>query len=198
MSTPRYASLGTLRQYLSAGGALGTTDNALLTNCLVRAERQIDDYTRRVFVAEPGTSYYGWAEAERARGKALWLDRDLYRLQALYNGDGGTIPVGSVWTEPRNEGPPYRILRLMSGYAWTWSTDRDVIVVGTWGYSLTPPASIVQATVRLAAHLYRQKDVGVTDVAGFEAGGEVTYAGGMPRDVMWLLSPFRSRTGGMW
>jgi len=198
MSTPRYASLGTLRQYLSSSGVLGTIDDALLTNCLLRAEGQIDDYTRRLFVATPGTSYYSAAAAARVRGAALWLDRDLYRLVSLINGDGGTIPAGSVWLEPRNEGPPYRVLRLMSGYTWTWSTDRDLIVAGTWGYSLTPPAAIVQATVRLAAHVYRQKDVGVTDVAGFEAGGEVTYVSGMPRDVMWLLSPYRSRTGGMW
>jgi hypothetical protein len=192
---PRYASLGTLRAYLSPDGALGTIQDGLLTDCLTRAEAAIDAYTRRTFAATPGTSYFSRYEADRVREQGLYLDRDLYALTAIQNGDGNTIPVGSVWLEPRG-GPPYRIVRLRSSYVWTWNTDSDVIISGTWSYSATAPDDIVQATVRYAAHLYRQKDTGITDTAGFEPAGEVQYTSGMPQDVRWLLSPYRSRTGG--
>ena len=198
MSCGTYASLATLRQYLSPDDALGTTQDALLTACLRRAEAAINAYTRRCFAADPGTVYYNRYENDRVRDQGFYLDRDLYRLDSLTNGDGNVIPVGSTWIEPRNEGPPFRIVRLRSSYVWTWNTDSDVIFVGTWGYSLTPPDDIVQATVRYAAHLFHQKDVGVppADVAGFTEGGEVQYGSGMPNDVRWLLAPYRSRTGG--
>jgi hypothetical protein len=114
----------------------------------------------------------------------------------LTNGDGQVIPVGSVWLEPRDEGPPYRIIRLMSSYVYTWNIDSDVIIAGTWGYSLQPPDDIVQAVVRTAAYYFRQKDVGLTDVSGSPEAGETTFMSGLPNDVRWLLSPYRSRTGG--
>lgn len=199
-TAPRYVSLDDLRDYLSPNNgdadALGTSQDALLTSCLLRAEAAINAYTRRNFAAQPGTAYYSRYEGDRVRNQGFYLDRDLYRLDGVINGDGQAIPVGSTWAEPRNEGPPFRIVRLKSSYVYTWNTDSDVVFVGTWGYSLTPPNDIVQATIRYAAHLYRQKDVGATDVAGFQEGGEVQYGSGMPNDVRWLLSPYRSRTGG--
>jgi hypothetical protein len=61
------------------------------------------------------------------------------------------------------------------------------------------PADIVQATLRYAAALFRQKDLaggaGV-EVAGWSEAGETSYPKGMPDDVRYLLSPYRSRSGG--
>ena len=198
MTCGTYATLTQLRQYLSPDDALGTTQDDLLVACLRRGEAAINAYTRRCFAAWSGTAYYNRYEADRVRDQAFYLDRDLYRLDGLQNGDGQAIPLGSTWSEPRNEGPPYRIVRLKSAYVYVWNTDSDVLFWGTWGYSLTPPDDVVQATIRTAAYLYRQKDVGISDVAGFQEGGEVTYASGLPQDVRWLLAPYRSRTGGAW
>jgi hypothetical protein len=102
-----------------------------------------------------------------------------------------------VWLEPRNAGPPYRILRLHAQYVYVWNTDSDVIISGTFGYSMVPPDSVVQATVRYATFLFRQKDVAPGDVAGFPEAGEQTIPKGMPDDVRYLLAPFRSRSGGV-
>ena len=195
-TAPRYASLDALRDYLSSDGALGTVQDGLLTDCLLRAESAIDAYTRRNYAAQPGTVYYSRYEADRVRNQAFYLDGDLYALEGLINGDGQVIPVGSVWLEPRTEGPPFRIVRLKSSYVYTWNTDSDVTFIGTWGYSLQPPNDIVQATVRTAAYYFRQKDVGLTDVSGNPEAGEVTFTSGLPNDVRWLLAPYRSRTGG--
>ena len=193
---PRYATLEDLRQYLSSNGQLGTVDDGLLTDSLIAAERSIDDYTRRRFVATPGTVYYSRHTAT-SRYDALYLDDDLYRMTNLVNGDGAVIPLGSVWLEPRNEGPPFRIIRLYSSYVWTWNTDSEVIISGSFGYSDRAPEAIRQATREYAAYLYRLKDSGPTDVAGFPEGGQVQQPKGIPEHVRRKLEPYRSRSGGV-
>lgn len=198
MTNPRYTTLGTVREYLSPDGALGTVQDDLITQCILRAESAIDSYTRRNFAGTAGTVLYSRYYADRVRNQAFYLDRDLHTLVGVVNGDGRNIPLGSVWLEPRNNNPPYKILRFKSAFVWVWSTDTDVIVSGTFGFSTVAPTDIQQATVRYAAYLFKQKDVGITDTAGFQEAGEVQYTSGMPQDVRWLLAPYRSRTGGAW
>lgn len=189
----RYASTTDLASYM---GIVGTSQNALLQSCLDRAESQIEQYTRRNFVGTVGTVFYNRFLAKIAPGQALYLDTDLLVATSITNGDGQNIPVGSVWLEPRNASVK-RIVRLMSSFVWVFNTDSEIQIAGTFGYSLTCPADIQQATIRYGAYLFRQKDVGITDVSGFADGGEVTYTEGMPKDVRWLLAPYRSRTGGV-
>lgn len=196
-TAPRYANLSDLREYLGLGTAAAPGDDGLLTDCLLAAERAIDDYTRRKFVATPGTVYYSRFTANVA-GPALYLDEDIYSLSALQNGDGNTIPVGSVWLEPRNEGPPYRVIRLYSSYVWTWNTDSEIIISGSFGWSATAPEAIRHATREYAAYLYRLKDASsFGDVAGFPEGGEVQVPKGIPEHVRRKIEPYRSRSGGV-
>jgi len=194
----RYVGTIALRQYLSSNNQLATTEDSLLQACLDRAESAIDDYTRRNFAGTAGTAYYSRYYQEMVRNNAFYLDRDLHTLVSLTTGNGQSIPVGSTWLEPRNQGPPYRILRLHSSYVFTWNTDQEMVIAGTWGYGTVPPDAIVQATIRYASHLYRQKDAsGPDNTAGFPEGGQVQYPQGMPSDVRWLLTPYRSRSGGV-
>lgn len=199
-TAPRYLTLSALRDYLSNNGDLGTAQDGLLTDCILRAESGIDSYTRRSFGTTLGTHYLSRYESDMVRNQALYLNTDLYGIVGgtIWNGDGQVIPVGSTWLEPRNEGPPFRIIRLRSSYVWTWNTDESIAIPGAWGFTPYAPDDIQQAVVRWAAYLYKQKDVGLTDVSGFQdAGGEVTVAKGMPDDVRYLLAPYRSRTGGV-
>ena len=189
----RYTTLGTLKQYL---GIDGTADDALLQNSLDRAESAITSFVRRNFLGTAGTVYASRWEQDRVRNNAFWLYEDLHTLTSLTLGDGQSVPMGSVWLEPR-EGPPYRSIRLRSAYVYTWNTDQDMIIAGTWGYSTVVPDDIVQATVLLSAQNYRAKDRGPTgDVAGNDALGMQTMPRGLPADVYDILQKYRSRSGG--
>lgn len=200
----RYLSTAELQAYLwgttgtiaMGGGTITPTQQALMGSAINEAETAIDNHTRRTFVGTAGTAYYNRFSQDQVVGQALYLDQELFSLSGVINGDGQTIPVGSVWLEPRNEGPPYRIVRLKSSYVWVWNTDSDLIISGTWGFGTVPPADIVSATKMYAAYLYRLKDVGPTDVSGFQEGGQVTYPKGIPDTVKIILEKYRSRSGG--
>ena len=188
---------GTSGTIVGGGGTITADQQSLLGSSILEAESAIDDHTRRTFVATPGTHYLNRFEQTNVVGQALYINTDIYSLVAVQNGDGQDIPLGSVWLEPRNEGPPFRIVRLKSSYVWVWNTDSDVILSGSFGYSTTPPAAIVSATKQLAAYLYLLKDVGPGGVTGFSEGGEVTYPPGMPDTVRIILEKYRSRSGGV-
>jgi hypothetical protein len=194
----RYIGTADVRAFISPNGSLPATQNGLIGTCINWAEGAIDAYTRRIFAGTTGTAYYNRFTYPQLAGQALFLDQDLLGLTSLTNGDTTTIPLGSVWLEPRNEGPPYRILRLKSSYVYVWNTDTDVIVAGTWGYSASPPADIQGAAVRLAAFYYRMKDApDPGGVSGFPEGGEVTWPRGIPDDIKFVLEKHKSRSGGI-
>ena len=188
----RYCTLLKTKRYL---GISGTADDALIMECIDRAEAAIDAYARRAFVGTHGTVFASRYEQNRVRQNAFYLTEDLFSLTALTLGDGQTVPVGSVWLEPR-EGPPYRVLRLRSAYVYTWNTDTDMQIVGTWGYGTVAPLDVQQAAIRLSVYNYRSKDASTTDVAGNETLGQQTIPRGLPLDVLDILKKYRSRSGG--
>ena len=179
------------------GGTLTPSVRQLMQDSLDEAERVINDYTRRNFAGTAGTYYVNRFSQDLVNNQAMYLREDLHTLVSLTNGDGQVIPVGSVWLEPRNAGPPYRLLRLHSAYVYVWNTDSDVIVAGSWGFSTVAPAAIARACVELAAYYFRIKDVGPTDTAGLNAAGEVVYPKDMPDYIRGKLNPYRSRSGGV-
>ncbi len=192
-----YASLEALRDYLSPSNALGSYNDGLLQDSLDEADSAINNYTRRQFAGTSGTVYINRFSQRFVKNQALYLENDLHTLVSLTNGDSQNIPVGSVWLEPRNAGPPYRLLRLHSSYVYVWNTDSDVIVAGTFGFSTVPPAAISRAAVELGAFYYRLKDTMPSDTAGLSAAGEVVYPKSMPDWVKQKLEPYRSRSGGV-
>lgn len=196
MPFARYASLAALIDYLSPSGALGSYNDGLLQDSLDEAESAINDYTRRQFAGTAGTIYVNRFSQRLVQNQAMYLQQDLFSLVSLTNGDTASIPVGSVWLEPRNAGPPYRLLRLKSSYVYVWNTDSDIIVAGTFGFSTVAPAAIARATVELAAYNYRAKDFSPTQTAGMDAAGEIIYPKAMPDFILDKLKPYRSRSGG--
>lgn len=184
-----YASLERLKEYL---GISVTADDALLETCIARAQVAIESKLDRVFEASADSTRTFDAIAD-VDGPTLYLDRDLCAITSITNGDSTAVATSSYVTEPRRDTPYYAIrLRESATISWTYddSPEGAISVVGRWAYSLTAPEDIVQATLRWAALMYRQKDSGFETVAIPDAG-IVTTPAGIPKDVGLLLAPYR-------
>lgn len=190
-----YATLETFKAYLSIPAA-EVTDDTLLRDLLERASKAIDNHCGRRFSANTETHYF---EADMLSDtNTLHMDDDLLSVTTLTNGDdaGTTILPTEYWLIPRNDSPKFAIrLKSDSTYRWEWDTDGWVSVLGTWGWSTTPPDDIVQACIRLAAYYYHQKDVPVYETTVFPDSGYVSVPVGMPVDVKEILSAYKVRGG---
>jgi len=177
-----YASLTDLTAYL--GIDTSTADDGLLSQFLTRAQAAIDNTCHRTFEASAdSTRYYDYRSVD---DYTLYLDADLCAITSVVNGDGITIGAASYTTEPRNMTPFYALrLRESTGFAWDgWNS--DIAVTGRFAYSVSAPAPVQQATVRLAAWLYRQKDNTGND-APIIAGDVTILPARLPSDVYELL-----------
>ena len=185
-----YCSLAQLKAYV---GATDNDDDALLTDCITRAEAVIDRATKRRFEATADSTRTFDAQQDVA-GRTLYLDADLCAITSITNGDGAAITALQVVSEPRNHAPYYALtLKASTGLAWTYETDPEdaISVTGRWAYSTTPPADIEQACVRLAAWLYRQKDSSSDlDRPMVSMDGATLLPAQIPADVQRMLQPY--------
>ena len=183
-----YIGTSDLREYLGVGS---TTGDTLLGYAVSAAEAKIDSRCHRSFVGSTGTRYYRAddllnGEFRGGTGTVLWLRKDLLTLGGLTNGDETTIASTDCWLEPRNS-PPYQYIRLKTAEAWSFGTDGEIAVAGTWGYSTVAPNDIVDATKQLAAYYWRLKDSQVFDVVASPESGTITIPKGVPASVDKIL-----------
>lgn len=188
-----YCTIADLKAYL---GITGTGDDTLLYDCILRAQKLIERKTGRVFEVTVSTTHYFDAVADVA-GSVLWFDDDCCSLTTVTNGDADSTVITSAYyvTQPRNT-TPYHAIKLLSssGYSWEYTNDPEnaIQVSGKWGYSATPPDDIVQACVRLAAYLYRQKDQQLIESMVTEQG-IITVQPDLPKDIETILRPYKRR-----
>jgi len=192
-----YITTTELKTYL---GTTGTAEDTQLAAIIGRAQQQIESYCHRKFEESTGIRYYRENDlipmidypTIGGSGTVLLLDEDILSIETLSNGDdtGTEITSTGYWLEPRNantNGKPYQYIRLRSSKSWIFGTDGEINVKGTWGYSTAPPEDIVQATLRLSAFIYRQRDSSVFDVTAIPELGVMTVPQGIPRDVTRIL-----------
>ena len=186
-----YASLSDLKAYLGIATAT-TTDDALLTSLIGRAQKVIESYTGRSFEATTATKYF-FTDSIEGRWLYLW-GYDLLTVTTLTNGDGVVITSDQYRLEPRNESPKYAI-RLNEDYTWEFDdSDDEISIAGTWGYAATAPEQIAHACVRLAAFMYRQKDTSADIDRPLVTGDGVTIMpSAIPQDVKSILDNYRRR-----
>lgn len=182
-----YASLTDLTVYLGIDES--TADDGLLTQLLARAQAAIDTYTRRTF--EAAADVTRWHTLDNVWGRQLQLDGDCCAITAITNGNGATVDAGEYHTLPRNRTPYYAVeLWPDSATAWDADSGGQIAVVGKWAYSVTAPADVAHACVRLAAWMYRQKDNAGND-APIIAGDITILPSRIPSDVQLMLAPYR-------
>ena len=187
-----YATTSDLKAYL---GLTGTADDALLLSCMQRAQSMVDTHCDQVFEASADTTRY-FDAVEDVADAVLHLDYPLAAITSITNGDGVAVATTEYVTEPRNRTPYHRI-RLLGSKNKYWDTtssgdpENAITIVGKWAYSTSAPPAIVQACVRLAAYMYRQKDSQVFDVTADPASGQLIIPKGLPPDVKQMLMPYR-------
>ena len=170
----------------------GSQDDAWLTTLVSSASAWVD--------AHCGVPAGGFAPASDSTRRfdvcaledgELRLDMPLVSLTSLTNGDGTSIDTATVRLQPIN-GPHYWSIRMLStGPGWQWVQDGLFAVTGKWGWSATVPTPVKEATVMLAAWLYKRYQAGLQDAANNVEIGQMMYSERMPKQVVALLAPFR-------
>lgn len=187
-----YTSAADLKTYL---GITVSTDDALLTALITRAQKAIDSHCRRTFEASADTTRYVDASYPYVNGRYLNIRRigDLCAITSITNGNSTTVTSDQYVTEPRNE-TPYHVIKLKDNVSVTWTytgtPENAISITGKWAYSTTAPADIVHACIRLAAFYYRQKDSNVFESVAIPSAGVIEVPMGMPKDVSIILKPY--------
>lgn len=185
-----YTDTSSVKVYL---GISGSGDDTLIGLLVARAQVAVDRYCNRTFEASTNTIRYFDAIGPHISGPVLYLDRDLCAINTVTNGDSEALTGTHYVTEPRNDTPYYGLrLKTGSGRSWAYATDWEnaIAVSGKWAYSTSAPGDIVQATTRLAAFYYRQKDAPLQDVTAIEAGVVIKPLA-FPDDVRALLDSYK-------
>lgn len=189
-----YTDTTTLKRYL---GISSTNDDTLLGECIARAQALIDDYTQRPFEAAADTTRV-FDAVDDVNGRTLFLDTDLCQITSITNGDGVVVATGEYTTLPVNRTPYYALKLLASaGKRWAYADDPEgaISIVGRWAWSVTAPTAIVQATIRLATYLYRQKNNAQDLDRAVVVGNSTLLPGDLPNDLVKILDPYRRLVG---
>ena len=189
-------------------GVTASTDDSLLSLCIDRAQHTIESYTNRTFEALTDTTRKYTPIIDRISSGlgysgdliddyTIDTSYDLISITSITNGDGTAVPTSAVVTMPLNFTPAWAVrIKQASGYFWTYtgSPEASVSITGRWGFSLTAPANIQQACLRLASNYYRQRD-GSPDLSNsiISADGSTIVSSAMAQDVKAILNQYRRR-----
>lgn len=182
-----YTDALTVKAYL--GNTLAIASDDLLIEGFVEAAASIiDGYCHQSFEAESDTTRY-FDPCADVDGRTLYLDAPLCAITSVTNGDGVVIAPSAYVTEPRNSAPWFA-LKLKSNSGLSWQSD-EIAIAGKWAYSVTAPADIQQAAMRLAGYLYRQRDNGFDLDRMLQTQNGVVVPFGLPRDISDILASYR-------
>ena len=180
--TVNYADTAMVHAY---GGFTDPTDedDALLELFIGAASAAIDNHCGRVFaIADGAATVARTFTADNGTlmyiGRMLFLDDDLCSTPTY-----AEAPAPTVTYIPRDT--PYVRLVREDGI-WPDPTE----ITGHWAHSMTPPAPIILACLRLVMWMYHQKETGDTD-RPIIANGLVIMPAKLPEDIAALLAPYR-------
>ncbi len=187
-----YTSLAAVKAELGIPPTV-TTEDAILNAKIAEAQAEIERQSGRRFEALTATRNYnafyeGFSLIDRS---LLLLDDDLLTVTSLTNGDSTVIPSGGYWLEPQNAAF-YTSIRLKSSYAWTFDTDGQISIAGTWGHSTTAPADIAGICKELAIALYRLKDTSTMTATVTGDGNATPFPIALPKHAAAVIANYRS------
>lgn len=181
-----YTTVAAVKAYL---GISASTEDGLLGTLITAAQSWLEKEYNRLYAVSADTTRYLDAVAN-VDGRRLLLPYDLCQITTVTN-LGVSVAASEYTTHPRHATPWYALeLKTSSTVMWDYLTDPAdaIVIVGRWGYSITPPDFVVQACTRLTAYLYRQKDASTFDVTAQPDMGLITIPQGIPTDVRRLMA----------
>lgn len=197
-----YLDLPDAKAYI---GNTQPNDDDIIGRLIVAAQAFIEgpQGAQRVYEASEETTR-SFDAALDVDGRLLYLDADLCQITSITNGDGQLVSASQYVCETaggeRNKTPWRRILlRSTATVSWlasaTTGPENAIVIVGRWGYSLTPPARIVQLTREIVAFLYRRRSAsGDADRPLLTGDGVTILPSALPRGIMLQLLAERTET----
>lgn len=172
-----------------------TIDDSLLELAVESASRDIDQACERIFYSVSATRIF------TPRDSYYCEIDDLVSLTTLKSSSGADGVFDITWKTtdyqlmPLNgvsggmTGMPYDLIYAVGDYTWPLDgAEATVQVAGTFGFSAVPTA-IKQATILLAARIFKRND-SPGGVMGFGDLG-VVRVGRMDPDIERLIQPYR-------
>jgi len=185
-----YVTLAQLRLEL---GAEATTDDALLTSKIARAQAIGEALSGRVFEATTATRYYD--AVLDVEGADLRLDYPLLTVTKITNGDTSEVTSDQYVLLPANLTQKWKVrLKGSKGINWTFTGDPEnaISVAGTWGHATAAPEDVQEATLQLAAYLYKLRDSPVREVITLPGGQQIEVPAGVPKFVYSVFRSYRN------
>jgi len=135
-----YTSRESVKRALNINGIARDT---FIDESIEAMSREIDRWTRRIFIPKTQTRLYEWPARQSTRGYILWLDFDLLSITTLQtkaqDSSPTTIASTDYFLEPNNDGPPYDRIEIDLSSTAAWESgdtpQRSISVAGSWGYS---------------------------------------------------------------
>ena len=190
---PAYTTRAVVKTYLGIPSGTASEDDAI-DAAIDAAEAEIDNYTGRSFSVPGSTS----TKVYRPMNDRVVLVDDIAQTTSLVlkvdSSDDGTydetLTVTSEFVVDGNQAP-YRVIRRVDGSSFPrYTSDRATIQVEAYyGYGMSIPKAIVQASTVLGARLYQRR----SSPLGFQAGleGDAVRISRIDPDVRALLSGYR-------
>jgi len=180
-------------------------DDAFLSSLITRASAMIDNYTDNHFTAV--TSSTRKFDVPRYNRRRLLLDDWLLVCTTVTNGNSVVIPATEYILEDYNN-PPYYAIVLKNTTSYFFQPDSNtnaekcISVLGSWGYSTTAPADIIEACERIVVQAYRSRTGdNVTGESIITPAGVLQTPRAMTRDVTEILDGYKKSVlsvGGGW
>jgi hypothetical protein len=202
----QYATLTEIKAMLPESGLASSTDyDDMLNSLSIAASRLIDREVGR------GDGYFYPSTADYTRyydgsgETSLWIDETVSITTVKVAEDGGISSSDyTTWSSTDFIAWPYNysqigmpIMRLdvdrLNGSKMYWNAYRkSVSITGVFGYSITPPADIVQACIIQVVRWFMRAKQAFQDAGAAPELGQLFYTRKLDPDVALILEPYRT------
>lgn len=138
------------------------------------ASRTVEGLLHRKFYPQDMTRYWPWPNYQYAYPWVIWFDAwELAAIPTSVTTGGEQIPIGNLFFEPVNSGPPFTYMEINratnSAFGVGPTPQRDVAVTGTFGFDLNTAtagalAAPINDTTTAAVTVTNSAGAGVGDV----------------------------------